>query len=387
MVLPSSMLTRANGLISSSCGRSPFRFVVAGTAFFLLLLLLLPGRTGSYLPTWQAPATNASFKIAIPNQVHFVYILPDPAADFTFKFSDFLSIYAANHHWHPKTIYLHTNAPADSAAVARARNGTAGKWNRLIFTQFPNLQLRTVAVPTHANNGVKLQNMEHRSDFVRVAAVHDLGGVYIDWDVHALRDIRVLRESGFRGIAGRQLGGQLNSGTFMAVQGGRMIRLWMERMHQVYDGGWTTHSNAALTTVGERLVREEGEVLILDREAFAPGSWEARDNDMLFAVQNGTVSNLEGVVQGDALATFDEAFEERWLHPERFPEWERDWSSTYLLHAFSPHRFGHKVPGFEQITPRYVLARQSNFARAVYPIAKMMYDQGLMEIDDSYLGT
>ncbi|KAL2133648.1 hypothetical protein VTI74DRAFT_1963 [Chaetomium olivicolor] len=381
------MLTIVNGLISSSRGRSPFRFVVTGTAFFLFLLLLLPGRTSSYLPSWQAPATSVSSKIAIPNQAHFVYILPDLAADFTFQFSHFLSIYAANHHWRPQTIYLHTNAPADSPAVARARNGTAGKWNHLIFTHFPNLQLRTVAVPTHANNSVELQNMEHRSDFVRVAAVHDLGGVYIDWDVYALRDIKVLRESGFRSVAGRQMGGQLNSGTFMAVQGGRMIKLWMERMHQVYDGGWTTHSNAALSTVGERLVREEGEVLILDREAFAPGNWEARDNDMLFAVPNGTVSNLEGVVQGDSLATFDEALEERWVHPERFREWERDWSSTYLLHAFSPHRFGRKVSGFEQVTPRYVLARQSNFARAVYPIAKVMYDQGLMEIDDSSLGT
>jgi hypothetical protein len=227
--------------------------------------------------------------------------------------------------------------------------------------------------------------MEHRSDFVRVAAVHELGGVYIDWDVHALRDIRVLRESGFRGVAGRELGGQLNSGTFMAVQGARLMRLWAERMHHVYDGDWTTHSNGALTAVGERLVREEGEVLIMDREAFAPGSWEARDNEMLFA-PNETVSNLEGVVQGDALAAFDEAFEERWVHPERFLEGERDWSSTYMLHAFSPHRFGHKVPGFEHVTPRYVLARQSNFARAVYPIARMMYNQGLIEIDDSYLG-
>src|SRR4051794_40475154 len=93
---------------------------------------------------------------------------------------------------------------ADSAPVASARNSTAGKWSRLIFTHFPNLRLRTVPFPTHASNGVKLVNMELRSDFVRVAAVHDLGGVYMDWDVHALRDVRSLRQSGFRGVAGWQ---------------------------------------------------------------------------------------------------------------------------------------------------------------------------------------
>lgn len=32
--------------------------------------------------------------------------------------------------------------------------------------------------------------MEHKSDFVCVKAVNDLGGVYIDWDVHPLRDIK-----------------------------------------------------------------------------------------------------------------------------------------------------------------------------------------------------
>ncbi|KAK3901331.1 hypothetical protein C8A05DRAFT_45003 [Staphylotrichum tortipilum] len=376
MALPFSVLTRG----------SP-RVVVVGVAAFFLLLLA-SGHTSSYLPTWPAArVTNSSSKNAIPNQVHFVYVLDDPTKDFTFQFSQFLSVYAANYYWRPQTIYLHTNVPADSQTVARARSGAAGKWTRLIFTHFPNLQLRTIAVPTHADNGVGLHYLEHRSDFVRVAVVYELGGVYIDFDVHALRDIRVLRESGFRGVAGRQSGGELNSGTFMAVKGARMMQLWKERMHQVYDREWTTHSNIALTTVGERLVREEGEMLIMDQDAFAPGGSGEQDNMMLFAVRDGTVSNLEGVVQGDALGIFDEAFDERWAHPQRFPEGVRDWSTTYMVHAFSPHRFPErKIPGYEHITPRYVLARQSNFARAVYPMAQMMYEQGLIEIDDSYLG-
>jgi hypothetical protein len=108
---------------------------------------------------------------------------------------------------------------------------------------------------------------------------------------------------------------------------------------------------------------------------------------MLFAVRDGTVSNLEGVVQGDTLRAFDETFDERWAHPERFPQGVRDWSTTYMIHAFSPHRFPErKIPGYTHVTPRYILERQSNFARAVYPVAKMMYEQGLIEIDDSYLG-
>jgi hypothetical protein len=322
----------------------------------------------------------------IPNQAHFVYILPDDKDNFNFQFSHFLSIYAAWHYWHPQAIFLHTNVDAAGAEVARASNGTAGKWNEHIFNLF-NLTINTVPTPTLAGNGKKLTGMEHKSDFVRVKAVHDFGGVYIDWDVHTLRDVAPLRQSGFKAVAGRQLGGPVNSGTFMSEKGGRMIKLWMKQMHKVYDGRWTTHSNDVLTTVGQRLIREPKEMLILERDAFAPGSWENTDTDALFGVHNDTESNLANYRPGMVLPAYDEEFGARWDHPERFPMWERDWSGSYLLHAFSPDRWSHKVEGLEEgITPRYVLERKSNFARAVYPVAKSMYDRGLIGVDDSRTG-
>ncbi|KAL2135337.1 hypothetical protein VTI74DRAFT_8990 [Chaetomium olivicolor] len=389
-----AVLAKAQAFIPPSWGRSgfPLRLIAASTAILFLLLLLLLDGTRSYLPTFQANHhhnnTSPPPPVTIPNQLHFVYILKDPVAgDFGFQFSHFLSIFAAHHHWRPHKIFLHTNVLANSTAVARARSGEAGKWNRLVLTHFNStLEINTVPTPTHAGNGRELVNMEHKSDFVRVKAVHDLGGVYIDWDVHALRDIRILLNSGFKAIGGRQVDGLLNSGTFMSTKGGKMIRLWMEKMHVVYDGKWATHSNVVLTNIAERLIREEGEMLIMDREAFAPGGWKNEDYDRLFSLRNET-SNLEGLVQGDELPSHEEAFEDRWEHPERFPEWERDWSQTYLLHGFLPYRSGHQVPGFDHITPKYVLSRQSDFARAVYPMAKMLYDQGLMEIEDSYTGT
>ncbi|KAK3302877.1 uncharacterized protein B0T15DRAFT_568643 [Chaetomium strumarium] len=350
------------------------------------------GRTRLDLSPPPPACTNrAPDDDVIPNQVHFVYILKNTSHDFNFEFSHFLSIYAAWHYWRPQAIYLHTNVAADSRSVARARNGTAGKWNHYIFTFF-NLTVHEVDVPTHAGNGVELQNIEHKSDFVRVKALYELGGVYIDFDVHPLRNIRPLRESGFRAIAGRQLGGQINSGTFMTARGGKLARLWMEQMHVAYTGGWTTHSNEVITRVGQRLVREPGEMLIMEQDAFAPGSWKDEDTDALFAVHGDAPSNLP---PNDTSATtdvkldlpsHDEAFADRWDHPERFPEWERDWSHTYLLHAFTPDRWHHKVPGFDHITPRYVLERRSNFARAVYPVAKVLLDQGLIGVEDSHTG-
>ncbi|GAB1310822.1 Glycosyl transferase [Madurella fahalii] len=358
-------------------------WAVAALVVILCLFSLLPRDPKAYITTsmtCDARVPNG----AIPNYVHFVYILPDSSKDFNFEFSHFLSIYAAWFYWRPDSIFLHTNVRAGSESIVRARQGLAGKWNKLIFTLF-DIQINTVEVPTHAGNGVEIQGMEHKSDFVRVKAVYEFGGIYIDWDVHALRDIRPLRESGFKAIAGRQLGGQVNSGTFMSVKHGKMIKLWMDGMNVAYTGGWTTHSNEIITKYSQRLVREAGEMLIMERDAFAPGSWNNDDTDDLFGLRDGP-SNLADISQGDPLPSFDESFSDRWDHPDRYPSWARDWSHTYLMHAFAPNRWGHKVDGFEHITPRYVLNRTSNFALAVYPVASHMYAEGLIGLDDSHVG-
>lgn len=383
-----ALLDHARTFGPASATRIPLRFaVIAGVALLILFsFLIVPKDSRPNLPKWSPHnATGATKEGAIPNQVHFVYILPETNSNFMFEFSHFLSIYAAWHHWKPDAIFLHTNADANSDAVLRARSGAQGKWNRYIFTLF-NIQINTVVTPTRAGNGKDLVNMEHKSDFVRVKAVHDLGGVYIDWDVHALRDIAPLRNAGFRAVGGQQSNGELNSGTFLSVAGGRMISLWMERMNKVYDGQWSTHSNGVLTAVGQRLVREPGEMLNLERDAFAPGGWSEQEHKWLWQVHNDTKSNLEGIHQGDPLPSYEEEFEDRWKHKDRFPDWDRDWSGTWLLHAFSPARHHREINGFKHVTPRYVLARQSNFARGVYPIAKMMYERGLIRIDDSHTG-
>ncbi|KAH7329651.1 hypothetical protein B0I35DRAFT_420612 [Stachybotrys elegans] len=323
----------------------------------------------------------------IPNTIHFVSILPDPEQDFDFQFSHFLSIYAAWFYWRPSAIYLHTNTQADGQVVTRAQNGTAGKWAQSIFTLF-NLQINQVEVPAQAGNGMEIKELEHRSDFVRVKAIHDFGGVYIDWDVHALRDIAILRSSGFNAVAGRQMGDEINSGVFMSKKNGRMITLWMKGMHEAYTGGWTAHSNGVLTKVGQRLVREVGEVLIMERNAFAPGSWKREDCEDLFQVHADEPSNLDNYEAGKArlLPLHQEPSDDRWDHTTDYPGWARDWSSAYLLHAFSPARWGYPIEGFHNITPRYVLERRSNFARAVYPIAQRMFTDGLVEIDDTHTG-
>lgn len=315
---------------------------------------------------------------SIPNIVHFVYLLSDPRSDFPFQFSHFLSMYGASHLWRPEKIYLHTNVRVDSDTVSRARSGKSGKWSKLIFN-LPNFSLNTVPLPVYTKKGVRVEMMEHRSDFVRVKMVHDFGGIYMDLDVQPLRDIRVLRESGFKAVGGRELGGNLNSGTFMSEKEGEAIRQWMDRMHNVFDQGWTTHSNEAWTYVAERL-EDTCEVLILGRDAFAPGSWRPADVSKLFDTHPSDTPPLDEDIPGRSLPT------EIDVELEAKPAWASNLDCTFLLHAFSPKKPRHGVRN-NGITPRYVLERRSNYARAVYPMVKAMHDEGLVGIDDTDLGT
>ncbi|EGX90197.1 glycosyl transferase [Cordyceps militaris CM01] len=316
-------------------------------------------------------------RAAIPNILHLVYVLPDPLdGTFPLQFSHLLSVYAAWHHWQPDAIYLHTNAAANSSAVRRARSGEAGKWARRFFA-LPGLVVHTVAVPTHAANGVRIAGMEHRSDFVRVQAVHDFGGVYIDMDVHALRNLAPLRDAGYGAVAGRQTDGWLNSGTFMSAKQGRLVARWRERMHAAYDGRWTTHSNVALTRVTAELAAAEPcAVLALRPAAFAPVGWRSFNTERLFA------SHFEPApvyLEPDgSLPAYPQDHEEP--RGSRM-SWAHDWRCTFLLHAFSPKKERNGVRD-NGISPRSVVERRSNFARAVYPMVRNMYAKGLVDEED-----
>lgn len=322
---------------------------------------------------------------SIPNIVHLVYILRDAdEGNFPIQFSHFLSIYAIYYRWRPDAIYLHTNAATDGPAVMRAKDGSMGKWSKMFF-EIPGLVINTVSEPTRADNGVAIDTMEHKSDFARVKAVHDFGGIYIDLDVHALRDMQPLRESGYGSVLGRQVDGNINSGTFMSVKGGKMISMWLERMHQVYDGKWVTHSNLAVTHVGHELASTDPcEALILGRNAFAPGGWTAEDNEWLYDDHEETRSNIERLSQGDDLPEFaerDSTTDLGLTESDEDDSWAFDWSCTFLLHAFNLKKPRHGVK-HNGISPKYVLERRSNFARAVYPVVKDMYEKGIVMMDE-----
>ena len=340
----------------------------------------------------QNRASSQENRVVIPNIVHYVYMFKEGVTDFNFKFRDFLTVHAASIHWNPDVIYLHTNAPDD--AIERARNGETGKWNKLMF-HTKAFKVNKVKDPKVAGNGDEIKKMEHKSDFVRLDAVREFGGVYLDFDAHPVRDIKYLRESGFKSIFGRQYGGRINNGVFMGVPESKLLTYWHGEMNRVFaTKGWAQHGNGVLTRICPRFQgHEPGEVLILEHPALNRGSWRRNDLNRLLEVHDEERSNLlkagsdtEEIEDGDPLPDHLETMADKWDHPDKFPKWATDWSSSFVLHAFYSSRNRQKPKGYHGIDPRYILDRRSNFARAMYPVVKDMWDRGMVSLSDTESG-
>lgn len=355
----------------------------APAAIFVASILYFLTSTYPSTRTFSCPSSAVGEPVdPIPNRVHFVHIMPDgPDSDIKFKFKHFVAIYSASLYFGPDLIYIHTDA--SYASVERAQNGPVdaapNKWAHKILN-LPTVVVRRVNPPDVATGtGVAINLLEHKSDFVRAKAVYEHGGIYLDWDAHALRDVKPLRESGFANVVGRQKGGQVNSGVWMSRRGTLLMKLWVERQHEVYSGAWTAHSNdlltslsekngdsSLLTVLAERLMPTSKEVLILEQVAFAPMSWQLKDASKLFMPH---LNDDMGQMKRDE---------------KKKPDWEVDYSTTYILHAFKPDKNEH-IENFDRdngITVKYVLSQLSNFAVAVYPAVKHAIDAGVISADD-----
>ncbi|POR35613.1 Uncharacterized protein TPAR_04189 [Tolypocladium paradoxum] len=321
----------------------------------------------------------------IPNLVHYVWLLKD-AAEFRLGFKAFVSIYSAHLFWRPERIYLHTDAAPEVLSRARL-SGTA--WTRRVLA-LPGLTPNHVEAPRATTKGVEIVQMEHKADFLRMVALRDFGGVYLDVDAVPLRDVAHLRSSGFANVLGgatalsMKHSGYINNGVMMSTANSSLMKIYYHAAHEFFDGAWETASIHLLTDLANRLLPLPSEVLILQPQAFAPTSWELEDQKRLFlpTLRAGGPqgSSVDGGV-GSA-ATCRDAL--AWLRQREGGEtdrWELDFSSTYVLHAFDDGIA--KIRGWDhKVDVGYVLSRQSNYARAVYPAVWDAVQKGIISEDE-----
>ena len=235
---------------------------------------------------------------------------------------------------------------------------------------------------------------------MRVDLLHEYGGLYIDFDVYVIRDVKPLRQRGYQNVFGRELYGLINNGAFMAAEGSKIMTTWRGNMSLYYDGGWTTIGNTLVTRLVEEVVHgisadaaeeedkkvsgghdgsetsegEEKEVLIMDVEAFHPVSWEPGHREELHHKHNSTPSS-----EPDTYPPKDNSWMYLGKELSRKEEWDRDWDQTYMIHAFEADSEGYEGSVF---TVRNILKRQSRLGRALWPALKAAFEEGFIPWDE-----
>ena len=123
--------------------------------------------------------------------------------------------------------------------------------------------------------------------------------------------------------------------------------------------------------------------MIVPQNTFFPLSWQKSDLETLYQVHSDAGELETNNRSPENLTDFTSHFH---LWP---PEsWRRDWRLSYVLHGWTsaiksnfdddentPELFG----GHEGISLDYILARNSNFARAVYPAVKDALDRKFLD--------
>lgn len=342
----------------------------------VLLTLLYSYSSAPTDRTSTTPSTShseaSSRQSEIPNIIHYTQLKKSPDSVLKFSFESFLSLYSAVLFLSPTTIYIHTDHNASAIETAKS---SGSKWTQKVLNTFPEIvKINEVVAPSVVND-INV-HIEAKSDFVRWEILYEYGGLYIDWDVLPLRDIRSLRKAGYRSVVGRQVDGSVNPGCVMTSAGSVLAELMRREGPKIFDGSWERHSVSLCTAVCERIAGTPDEILILDRYAMAPTAWYPDTVDNLFKPHNGTDDSTNIQIEDQLTDPM-----ERWSTRVGDRGWKQDFGMTYLLHAFKAR--GHEVPYFKEITVPYILAQNSNFAFAAGPAVNHMLEHKIITEEDT----
>lgn len=349
--------------------------IISIIVVFIFLIRCLPGSSYQGAFGHTQPSEQAG---GIPRIVHLVQLRPYEDTKLHFSFQSFLCIYTALYFIQPTEILIHTDY--SQASIDHAiENGSS--WTRKVLTAFPGVvKMNPVVAPASAANGLPLERIEHKSDFVRMEQVGIYGGIYLDWDVLTLRSPAPLLNAGFAAVVGRQADGNINNGCFMATKDSALVSLMNSEMPVVFSGEWQHHSTGLITLIAQRIASVPGEVLIMDEKAFAPTSWWDESASVLFSEQEDGEkmgSAVDQVNFGTLNAT------ERWQSRSQGQEWEIDFSQTYFLHAFKA--IWGPLTRFDGVSVQYILRKKSNYALAVWPVVMQGIKDGLISESDESL--
>ncbi|KAK8064109.1 hypothetical protein PG996_008761 [Apiospora saccharicola] len=304
------------------------------------------------------PSADDSAAAPIPNIVHYIWLLADPTV-LSLDFKVFISVYSAHLFFRPDKVYFHTDA---SPELWERTKASGSDWSRRVLN-LPNVEPKYIDNPRLTTKGVEIDTFGAKSDFIRAYALRDLGGIYLDVDATPCA-------------------------TWRPCAGPALPTSWAA-MDAFYNGVWAI-SVGILTDLAYRLHAVPGEVLIMNPRAFAPASFELADTIRLFRPYRDAIpfpsagNNDDDGPPQELTNTCSDAL--AWLRQREqhaAEPWKMDFSATYVLHAFDDDASEVGGGWDGKITLPYVLARRSNYARAVYPAIHHAIKAGVIPAEET----
>eukprot|EP00042_Codosiga_hollandica_P057060 m.837579 g.837579 ORF g.837579 m.837579 type:complete len:1010 (+) comp59489_c0_seq1:48-3077(+) len=247
-------------------------------------------RTPAPRPQSRAPAPEAAKgQHVIPKIVHF--IITDGGQSF-FDWTRYSVVLAASIQLKPDVMYLHLIDGVrpyglwfdEAAKLCTIRNFTRAD------------------VPTELN-GHKVTHVAHVSDFYRMNILYHEGGIYLDLDAMVLRSFEPLTSGAYSLVLGWEEGDQVGIGVVVCEKKAPMIEFFRQRMRELFNGNWITHS-VEMLTVHFKSTKTDTDILLLPKDGFYPFSWYRPD--------------LQSLIDGH----------------------DFDWSKSYAMHYFHSQSYG-----------------------------------------------
>eukprot|EP01038_Epipyxis_sp_PR26KG_P016845 gene16845-23076_t len=214
----------------------------------------------------------------VPNIVHQTYDYPSP------NFFFYLSLLCVKQYIKPEKHILWVNDEGKYRKnqfehwQTKAKNNiNSWEYNLTIMIQSKQIEVIMHTFPFHPpyNNSIFAPNKAHRSDFVRMIALYEQGGIYLDTDAFAFNDMKELRVHNFTLSFDNIVNlddkapKRLNNGVILSSPSSLFLKLWMKEYNHFNPNSFDYDSSV----VPYRLATQYPDLIHIEMNRLSPISY------------------------------------------------------------------------------------------------------------------
>ena len=187
----------------------------------------------------------------------------------------------------------------------------------------------TFPINPPGNNITTARNAAHRSDFVRMKVLSEMGGIYIDTDAFPIRSITSLRVHEFTlaydNIIDDTKPKRLNNGVILSIPNAEFLKVWSSTYHSFDPQSFDHHSSI----VPFKLAMEYPDLINVEMSRISPISYAFHTSVLAIALTCGIYVPSEGILHpiwsvSKRVYTFENVLPDKYMYKKLI--------NKYILH-------------------------------------------------------